>query len=192
MFREDMICDGIENCVQYIENFNQINLNNPLLTLSNHLLCILETYTKEKRQIEIKNKILDKSGYEVAFHTDDKSGSSDYNTIKENADKNQVTYPTTIIDNFFDDPDAIVEMAEGMKYYADTEVNFQVLEQNNYIENHRFFTYFGQKIHNLFHDSCPETWSLQSHFQNIRPFEDKYSKEIVDGYIKTLTHGSGV
>jgi hypothetical protein len=34
--------------------------------------------------LEIKNKILDKSGYEVAFHTDDKSGSSDYNTIKEN------------------------------------------------------------------------------------------------------------
>ena len=22
MFREDMICDGIENCVQYIKNFN--------------------------------------------------------------------------------------------------------------------------------------------------------------------------
>jgi len=22
MFREDMICDGIENCVQYIHNFN--------------------------------------------------------------------------------------------------------------------------------------------------------------------------
>jgi hypothetical protein len=88
-----------------------------------------------------------------------------------------VTYPTTIIDNFFDDPDAIVEMAEGMKYYAPDTGNWPGTRTKQlHIENHRFFTYFGQKIHNLFHDSCPETWSLQSHFQNIRPFEDKYSK----------------
>ena len=29
MFREDMICDGIENCVQYIENFNPEKSKNP-------------------------------------------------------------------------------------------------------------------------------------------------------------------
>ena len=28
-----------------------------------------------------------------------------------------MTYPVTIVDNFFDDPDAVVEMAEGMQYY---------------------------------------------------------------------------
>ena len=28
-----------------------------------------------------------------------------------------MTYPITIVDNFFEDPDAIVEMAMGMKYY---------------------------------------------------------------------------
>ena len=78
-----------------------------------------------------------------------------------------MTYPTTIIDNFFDDPDAIVEMAEGMKYYAPDTGNWPGTRTKQlHIENHRFFTYFGQKIHNLFHDSCPETWSLQSHFQN--------------------------
>ena len=33
MFREDMICDGIENCVQYIHNFNPEKSTNPLLTL---------------------------------------------------------------------------------------------------------------------------------------------------------------
>ena len=46
--------------------------------------------------------------------------------------KIKVTYPTTIIDNFFDDPDAIVEMAEGMKYYAPDTGNYWHLEQNNY------------------------------------------------------------
>ena len=29
MFREDMICDGIENCLQYIDNFNPEKSSNP-------------------------------------------------------------------------------------------------------------------------------------------------------------------
>jgi len=31
MFREDMICDGIENCLQYIDNFNPEKSKNLLL-----------------------------------------------------------------------------------------------------------------------------------------------------------------
>ena len=85
MFREDMICDGIENCVQYIDNFNPEKSKNPFAYFTQIIYyAFLRRIQKEKRQLEIKNKILDKSGYEVAFHTDDKSGSSDYNTIKEN------------------------------------------------------------------------------------------------------------
>ena len=85
MFREDMICDGIENCVQYIENFNPEKSKNQFANITQIIYySFLRRIQKEKRQLEIKNKILDKSGYEVAFHTDDKSGSSDYNTIKEN------------------------------------------------------------------------------------------------------------
>ena len=85
MFREDIICDGIENCVQYIENFNPEKSKNPFAYFTQIIYyAFLRRIQKEKRQLEIKNKILDKSGYEVAFHTDDKTGSSDYNTIKEN------------------------------------------------------------------------------------------------------------
>ena len=29
MFKDDMICDGIENCVQYINNFNPEKSKNP-------------------------------------------------------------------------------------------------------------------------------------------------------------------
>ena len=83
MFRE--ICDGIENCVQYIQNFNPDKSKNPFAYFTQIIYyAFLRRIQKEKRQLEIKNKILDKSGYEVAFHTDDKTGSSDYNTIKEN------------------------------------------------------------------------------------------------------------
>ena len=42
--------------------------------------------SKEKRQLEIKNKILEKSGYSEVFYDDgvDGMGYSDYNQIKDN------------------------------------------------------------------------------------------------------------
>jgi len=87
MFREDMICDGIENCVQYIENFNPEKSNNPFAYFTQIIYyAFLRRIQKEKRQLEIKNKILLKSGYEQVFHTDDNDSSSDYNTIKENVE----------------------------------------------------------------------------------------------------------
>jgi len=87
MFREDMICDGIENCVQYIENFNPEKSSNPFAYFTQIIYyAFLRRIQKEKRQLEIKNKILLKSGYEQVFHSDDNDSSSDYNTIKENVE----------------------------------------------------------------------------------------------------------
>ena len=87
MFREDMICDGIENCVQYIENFNPEKSNNPFAYFTQIIYyAFLRRIQKEKRQLEIKNKILTKSGYDQVFHTDDSTSHSDYNTIKENVE----------------------------------------------------------------------------------------------------------
>jgi DNA-directed RNA polymerase specialized sigma24 family protein len=82
-----MICDGIENCVQYIENFNPEKSKNPFAYFTQIIYyAFLRRIQKEKRQLEIKNKILTKSGYDQVFHTDDKSSHSDYNTIKENVE----------------------------------------------------------------------------------------------------------
>ena len=87
MFREDMICDGIENCVQYIHNFDPEKSNNPFAYFTQIIYyAFLRRIQKEKRQLEVKNKILSKSGYEQVFHTDDNDSSSDYNTIKENVE----------------------------------------------------------------------------------------------------------
>ena len=86
-FRDDMISDGIENCLQYLKNFNPAKSNNPFAYFTQIIYyAFLRRIQKEKRQLEIKNKILTKSGYDQVFHTDDKSGHSDYNTIKENVE----------------------------------------------------------------------------------------------------------
>ena len=86
MFKEDMISDGIENCVQYIHNFNPEKSQILLLTLQIIHYAFLRRIQREKRQLEIKNKILEKSGYSEVFYDDgvDGMGYSDYNQIKDN------------------------------------------------------------------------------------------------------------
>ena len=90
-----------------------------------------------------------------------------------------MTYPITIVDDFFEDPDGIVEMAESMKYYTPNTGNWPGTRTKNlHIEDKRFFNYFGQKLHLLFYETAPEYWNLQCHFQLIDPFcEDKYSNK---------------
>ena len=85
MFREDMICDGIENCVQYIHNFNPEKSTNPFAYFTQIIhYAFLRRIQKEKKQMEIRTKIIEKSGYDEVMHVDDDYGSSsDYNSIKE-------------------------------------------------------------------------------------------------------------
>ena len=87
MFREDMICDGVENCVQYIDNFD-INRGNPFAYFTQIIYyAFLRRIEKEKRQLDIKNKILEQSGFDEVFVSDGNildSSDSDYNTIKNN------------------------------------------------------------------------------------------------------------
>jgi hypothetical protein len=88
LFIDDMISDGIENCVQYIHNFNPEKSQNPFAYFTQIIhYAFLRRIQKEKRQLEIKNKILEKTGYDEVFcddNTIDGSNYSDYNSIKEN------------------------------------------------------------------------------------------------------------
>ena len=87
MFKEDMISDGIENCVQYIHNFNPEKSKNPFAYFTQIIhYAFLRRIQREKRQLEIKNKIIEKSGYNEVFNDDNKidgSNFSDYNQIKD-------------------------------------------------------------------------------------------------------------
>jgi len=88
----------------------------------------------------------------------------------------EMTYPITIVDDFFEDPDAIVEMANALKYYPPDRGNWPgVRTKQLHVVEERFFNYFGEKVHLLFHDSKPEYWNMQTQFQKIQPFsEDQY------------------
>ena len=67
-----MISDGIENCVQYIHNFNPEKSKNPFAYFTQIIhYAFLRRIQREKRQLEIKNKILERSGYDEVFYGDD-------------------------------------------------------------------------------------------------------------------------
>jgi len=81
-----MICDGIENCVQYIHNFDPEKSQNPFAYFTQIIhYAFLRRIQKEKKQLEIKNKILERSGYSEVFDDDEVDGMNhgDYNRIKD-------------------------------------------------------------------------------------------------------------
>ena len=88
MFREDMISDGIENCIQYIHNFDPNKSKNPFAYFTQIIhYAFLRRIQREKRQLDIKNKIVEKTGFETLMTTDSNLTSeyrNDYNAIREN------------------------------------------------------------------------------------------------------------
>ena len=87
MFREDMIGDGIENCVQYIHNFNPEKSTNPFAYFTQIIYyAFLRRIQKEKKQLEIKTKIIERTGYDQVMVIEEgaNGSTSDYNTIKDN------------------------------------------------------------------------------------------------------------
>lgn len=88
IFKDDMISDGIENCVQYVHNFDPEKSDNPFAYFTQIIYyAFLRRIQKEKKQLEIKNRILEKSGYDQVFSDDNHINGqnySDFNSIKDN------------------------------------------------------------------------------------------------------------
>ena len=88
MFRDDMISDGIENCVQYIHNFDPEKSKNPFAYFTQIIhYAFLRRIQKENKQLDIKTKIIERTGFDEVMKVDDNSlsgDSSEYNTIKDN------------------------------------------------------------------------------------------------------------
>lgn len=90
MFKDDMICDGIENCIQYIDNFDT-NRTNPFAYFTQIVYyAFLRRIAKEKRQLEIKSKIIERSGFSEVFTADVSDMGGDYSDM--NGIKDSINY----------------------------------------------------------------------------------------------------
>lgn len=65
-YRDDMISDGIENCIQYIDNFDPNKSSNPFSYFTQIIYyAFLRRIAKEKKQSYIKNKIIQDMPFEI-------------------------------------------------------------------------------------------------------------------------------
>jgi hypothetical protein len=61
-FREDMISDGVENCIQYIHNFDPAKSRNPFAYFTQIIYyAFLRRIQKEKKSLYVKYKSLENS-----------------------------------------------------------------------------------------------------------------------------------
>ena len=94
-FREDMISDGIENCVQYIRNFDPEKSKNPFAYFTQIIyFAFIRRIQKEKKQLYIKYKTMDTFGalgdnVEVSDHD---KGHYDYNTLSADQKANMYDF----------------------------------------------------------------------------------------------------
>jgi DNA-directed RNA polymerase specialized sigma24 family protein len=65
-YRDDMISDGIENCLQYMRNFNPEKSNNPFAYFTQIIYyAFIRRIQKEKKQQDVKAKLIATSGTEM-------------------------------------------------------------------------------------------------------------------------------
>src|SRR5210317_889391 len=65
-YREEMISDGIENCLQYCSNFNPDKSNNPFAYFTQIIYyAFIRRIQKEKKQQHVKHKIIENMSVDV-------------------------------------------------------------------------------------------------------------------------------
>jgi|TARA_B110000503_G_scaffold143451_1_gene244957 hypothetical protein len=64
-FRDDMISDGIENCLQYLHNFNPAKSSNPFAYFTQIIyFAFIRRIQKEKKQVTIKHRLIMDNNYD--------------------------------------------------------------------------------------------------------------------------------
>ena len=70
-YKDEMVADGIENCLQYLHNFNPEKSNNPFAYFTQIIYyAFLRRIAKEKKQTHVKHQLISKQEY-VPFDTID-------------------------------------------------------------------------------------------------------------------------
>ena len=80
-YKEEMISDGIENCLQYIDNFDPEKSKNPFAYFTQIIYyAFIRRIAKEKKQQKIKEKILRRSNIQDMIIVQKHDDAADYQT----------------------------------------------------------------------------------------------------------------
>ena len=80
-YKEEMISDGIENSLQYIDNFDPEKSKNPFAYFTQIIYyAFIRRIAKEKKQQKIKDRILKRSNIQDMIVVQDHDDEADYQT----------------------------------------------------------------------------------------------------------------
>ena len=94
-------------------------------------------------------------------------------------------YPTICIDNFYENPDEVVDFANSLEYKkGDGAWPGKRTDQLHLIDSH-FFYKFSLKFLSIFHDTRKEriNWDVSTSFQKINPNE--FDDGLREGFVHT-------
>ena len=98
-YKEDMISDGIENCLTYVANFDPEKSNNPFAYFTQIIYyAFIRRIQKEKKQTTIKHKLIMDSNYDdVALQPgDDKEFKNQFREFLQKNLKMEDTQPKKV------------------------------------------------------------------------------------------------
>ena len=85
-FRDEMISDGVENCLQYIDNFDPEKSRNPFAYFTQIIYyAFLRRIAKEKKQLYIRYRAIERSGImDQLTRPEGQKGSATESTLYDN------------------------------------------------------------------------------------------------------------
>ena len=93
-YREEMIGDGIENCIRYAKNFNPDKSKNPFAYFTQIIYyAFIRRITKEKKQTAIKQKIIDNTStktYDIMEGDDDVYSNTYMEFLRDNLEEKDI------------------------------------------------------------------------------------------------------
>ena len=95
-YKDEMVSDGIENCLQYASNFNPEKSKNPFAYFTQIIYyAFLRRIQKEKKQTHVKNKIVEKTDHQswTTMTYDDRSYHIPYTFAMDNLPDEDVYKP---------------------------------------------------------------------------------------------------
>jgi DNA-directed RNA polymerase specialized sigma subunit len=100
-FREDMISDGIENCLQYVDNFDPDKSNNPFAYFTQIIyFAFIRRIQKEKKQLYIKYKATENANvFDLTAGKQQHDIATTYNTPIKSGEWSQ-DYMSEFVENF--------------------------------------------------------------------------------------------
>tara|TARA_Y100000034_G_C6910355_1_gene424431 strand:- start:3791 stop:4345 length:555 start_codon:yes stop_codon:yes gene_type:complete len=118
-FKDEMIMDGVENCLQYIDNFNPEKYNNPFAYFTQIIwYAFLRKIAKEKRALYTKFKVTERAN--IFDMTSDQQIHDDgvFDTSYKPSESS-IDYITTFIEDFEKNKRRKVKKRKGLEKFME-------------------------------------------------------------------------